>query len=296
MQTPIRKPNPQARSNAECHTDAHAASRAPHRHHAATCHRGSSSTGCRRISPIGACPARRTRSPGSSPHLAFWQDWFRGRCEGTAGPMPASAALGWVAPDGGRWDAVGLGFLEGVDRLVTLGTASDSGRRIDPPIEFPPLGTTRSATCSCTSARTTRTTSARWCCCGSCSGRGHRQPAAGPGEPFHPRFVPFASSAAGRTPIATIRSERSDGSRTALRVRRRRARYGTRAAAQGGRADHARAEGVRRPAAARRARAAGRRQGRDLRGRTSRTCSAPARRPLAWAAVSHRTRQLFPCV
>ena len=34
-------------------------------------------------------------------HMAFWQDWFRGRCDGTAGPMPASAALGWVAPEAG---------------------------------------------------------------------------------------------------------------------------------------------------------------------------------------------------
>ncbi len=73
-------------------------------------------------------------------HMAFWQDWFRGRCDGTAGPMPASAALGWAAPGAGRWDEVRAGFLEGLDRLVTLGTASDRDRRIDPPIEFPPLG------------------------------------------------------------------------------------------------------------------------------------------------------------
>jgi len=73
-------------------------------------------------------------------HMAFWQGWFRGRCDGTAGPMPASAALGWVAPEAGSWDAVRTGFLDGLDRLVTLGAASDRGRRIDPPIEFPPLG------------------------------------------------------------------------------------------------------------------------------------------------------------
>ena len=70
-------------------------------------------------------------------HMAFWQGWFRGRCDGTAGPMPASAALGWVAPAAGSWDAVRTGFVDGLDRLVTLG---DHGRRIDPPIEFPPLG------------------------------------------------------------------------------------------------------------------------------------------------------------
>jgi len=73
-------------------------------------------------------------------HMAFWQGWFRGRCDGTAGPMPASAALSWVAPAAGSWDAVRTGFLDGLDRLVALGAASDRGRRIDPPIEFPPLG------------------------------------------------------------------------------------------------------------------------------------------------------------
>jgi uncharacterized damage-inducible protein DinB len=73
-------------------------------------------------------------------HMAFWQAWFRGRCDGTAGPMPASAALGWVAPGAGRWDAVRAGFLEDLERLVAFGAASDHGRRVDPPIEFQPLG------------------------------------------------------------------------------------------------------------------------------------------------------------
>ena len=63
---------------------------------------------------------------------------------------------------------------------------------------------------------------------------------------------------------------RSDGARAALRVRRHRARY-RRVAAQGGRTGHGRAEGVRRPPAAGRARAPGRRQGRNLRGRLERT-------------------------
>ena len=72
-------------------------------------------------------------------HIAFWQAWFRGRGEGTARPMPASAALGWVAPQPGRWDAVKAGFLEDLDRLVALGAASYQDRPIDPPIEFAPL-------------------------------------------------------------------------------------------------------------------------------------------------------------
>jgi uncharacterized damage-inducible protein DinB len=72
-------------------------------------------------------------------HMAFWQAWFHGRCDGTAGPMPASAALGWIAPETGNWEAVRSGFLDGLDRLVALGAAGDHQRRIDPPIEFPPL-------------------------------------------------------------------------------------------------------------------------------------------------------------
>jgi uncharacterized damage-inducible protein DinB len=73
-------------------------------------------------------------------HMTFWQAWFGGRCDGRGGAMPASAALGWVAPGTGHWDPVRTAFLEGLDRLVALGTASDHGRRIDPSIEFPPLG------------------------------------------------------------------------------------------------------------------------------------------------------------
>ncbi|MEO5822978.1 MAG: DinB family protein [Vicinamibacteraceae bacterium] len=72
-------------------------------------------------------------------HMAFWQTWFSGRCDGTAGPMPASASLGWVAPEPGQWGAVRSRFLDGLDRLVALGAASDHARRVDPPIEFPPL-------------------------------------------------------------------------------------------------------------------------------------------------------------
>ena len=72
-------------------------------------------------------------------HVAFWQAWFAGRCDGTAGPMPASASLGWVAPAPGQWDDVRSRFTDGLDRLVALGAASDAARPIEPPIEFPPL-------------------------------------------------------------------------------------------------------------------------------------------------------------
>ena len=72
-------------------------------------------------------------------HLAFWQDWFAGRCDGTAGPMPQSAATGWPAPESGGWDALRTRFLDGLDRLAALGASGDPARRLDPPIEFPPL-------------------------------------------------------------------------------------------------------------------------------------------------------------
>ena len=72
-------------------------------------------------------------------HLAFWQDWFAGRCDRTAGPMPQSAALGWPAPAPGGWDALRQRFLDGLERVAALGAHGDRARRLDPPIEFPPL-------------------------------------------------------------------------------------------------------------------------------------------------------------
>ena len=71
-------------------------------------------------------------------HLVFWQDWFLGRCDATAGPMPQSAALGWPAPAPGGWVALRQRFVEGAERLATIGT-TDGHRRIDPPLEFPQL-------------------------------------------------------------------------------------------------------------------------------------------------------------
>lgn len=74
-------------------------------------------------------------------HLAFWQDWFCGRCDGTAGPMPAAAAMGWPVPDAGGWDAVRQRFLDGLERLATIGSTGDPQRRLDPSIEFPSIAT-----------------------------------------------------------------------------------------------------------------------------------------------------------
>jgi len=72
-------------------------------------------------------------------HLAFWQDWFRGRCEGQAEPMPGAAALGWKAPPAGAWPDVHRQFIEGLERIVTLGEREDRARVLAPPLEFPPL-------------------------------------------------------------------------------------------------------------------------------------------------------------
>jgi uncharacterized damage-inducible protein DinB len=72
-------------------------------------------------------------------HLAFWQDWFRRRCEGAGDPMPRQAALGWPRPEPGGWDASRRRFLDGADRLARLAESGDQQRRVDPALEFPPL-------------------------------------------------------------------------------------------------------------------------------------------------------------
>jgi uncharacterized damage-inducible protein DinB len=71
-------------------------------------------------------------------HLTFWQEWFCGRCDGFAGPLPSSAALGWPAPAPGSWDTVRARFAAGLERATALGNG-DTDRPISPPIEFPPL-------------------------------------------------------------------------------------------------------------------------------------------------------------
>ncbi len=72
-------------------------------------------------------------------HMVFWQEWFAGRCDGTAGPMPASAAAGWIGPASASWDTLHARLLLGLERLVSLAAAADGQRRLDPPVEFPPL-------------------------------------------------------------------------------------------------------------------------------------------------------------
>lgn len=72
-------------------------------------------------------------------HCAFWQDWFRGRCEGGSVPMPAPAALGWPSSPAGSWPEVRGRFLQGLEALTVRGERADGDRVLDPPLS-PLLG------------------------------------------------------------------------------------------------------------------------------------------------------------
>jgi uncharacterized damage-inducible protein DinB len=88
------------------------------------------------------------RRPGGAPHsiaeivahLVFWQGWFRRRCLGAPGPMPAKAALGWPQVAPGSWPDVRATFLEELEQLAGLG--GDPARLdapITPALELPAL-------------------------------------------------------------------------------------------------------------------------------------------------------------
>jgi len=70
-------------------------------------------------------------------HMAFWQEWFLRRCEGTVAAMPAPASVGWPAVTPGSWPDVQARFTQGLERAVAL--EPDANRLVTPPIEFPPL-------------------------------------------------------------------------------------------------------------------------------------------------------------
>lgn len=72
-------------------------------------------------------------------HLDFWQNWFLKRCRGEAEPMASSAALGWPGVAPGQWPAIHDRFLAGLQQATEL-TSGDVRIRVQPPIEFPPLG------------------------------------------------------------------------------------------------------------------------------------------------------------
>lgn len=73
-------------------------------------------------------------------HIVFWQSWFLDRLRGVATPMAASAAEGWPAVPPGGWSELVHRFRAGLDEAVRFGEDGHAlDRRVDPPIEFPPL-------------------------------------------------------------------------------------------------------------------------------------------------------------
>jgi uncharacterized damage-inducible protein DinB len=73
-------------------------------------------------------------------HMVYWQSWFLERCSGVARPMATSASLGWPAATADEWELWRERFLAGLERAVEIAAGeSASVRRVDPPIEFPPL-------------------------------------------------------------------------------------------------------------------------------------------------------------
>ena len=71
-------------------------------------------------------------------HMAFWQNWFYARCTGNAVPIVSSAAAGWPAVEQNSWPSIHSQFLERLEQLASL-SDGDVSRRVEPPIEFPPL-------------------------------------------------------------------------------------------------------------------------------------------------------------
>jgi len=71
-------------------------------------------------------------------HMAFWQNWFYARCTGSAVPIVSSAAAGWPAVEQNSWSSIHSQFLERLEQLASL-SDGDVSRRVEPPIEFPPL-------------------------------------------------------------------------------------------------------------------------------------------------------------
>lgn len=72
-------------------------------------------------------------------HMAFWQDWFCHRLDGTHEPMVGSAALGWPEPTPGGWEDLKAHFLVGLERVAAHGQPARLDQPLTPAIEFPPL-------------------------------------------------------------------------------------------------------------------------------------------------------------
>lgn len=73
-------------------------------------------------------------------HMEFWQAWFLDRCEGTAVPMAAAAAVGWPTVSAEGWPALVSRFEAGLVRAAVIGEDETRlTRAVTPAIEFPPL-------------------------------------------------------------------------------------------------------------------------------------------------------------
>jgi uncharacterized damage-inducible protein DinB len=72
-------------------------------------------------------------------HMAFWQDWFCRRCDGTRAPMVQRAADGWPDVNSRPWPEIERQFLDGLERAAAFGTPDRLDAPLSPPIEFPPL-------------------------------------------------------------------------------------------------------------------------------------------------------------
>jgi uncharacterized damage-inducible protein DinB len=70
-------------------------------------------------------------------HMAFWQDWFLGRVNGSGELAPATASLGWPDVNQGDWPKIHKWFFEGLEEVARLDPKSRQA--IDPPFEFPPM-------------------------------------------------------------------------------------------------------------------------------------------------------------
>ena len=71
--------------------------------------------------------------------MAYWQDWFRHRCEGGTDPAAATAALGWPSVAEDAWPEVRDGFVTGLEQLARAVEQLDPDLPITPGFEVPLL-------------------------------------------------------------------------------------------------------------------------------------------------------------
>jgi uncharacterized damage-inducible protein DinB len=73
-------------------------------------------------------------------HMRFWQQWFLGRCDGVATPIPTPAAMGWPSVSRGEWESIRTGFESDFARALALTDDLDKlDRAVTPAIDFEPL-------------------------------------------------------------------------------------------------------------------------------------------------------------